>query len=220
MRKWVVRYRILDHFFTEQNEDGTWSTPENMGAPVNTVDDDVFFVTTADGRRGYFSSDKLSGYGEKDIYYVDLPAEMETEGLTVLKGFIIPPPGQELPASTILYVTDKSTGETKASSPASATGCCVVSCPAQDLQPGPHGTTRPSTPRTFSWSASRPTRRSTRRSPEPGKLEQPSQHRRPAQRRACLRAKETGEPVNRRNRSATRSWSRKARRTWRPMPAT
>ena len=67
-------------------------------------------MTTADGRRGYFSSDKRGGYGEKDIYFVDLPVEMEAQGLTVLKGFIIPPPGQSLPPSTILYVTDKATG--------------------------------------------------------------------------------------------------------------
>ena len=66
----------------------------NIGYPLNTVDDDVFFVTTADGRRGYFSSDKIGGYGEKDIYFVDFPDEMGAEGLAVLKGFIIPPPGE------------------------------------------------------------------------------------------------------------------------------
>jgi hypothetical protein len=56
----------------------------------------VFFVTTADGRRGYFSSDKIGGYGEKDIYFVDLPSDMESEGLTVLKGYIVPAPGEGL----------------------------------------------------------------------------------------------------------------------------
>lgn len=43
----------------------------------------------------------IGGYGEKDIYFVDLPEDMEAEGLTVLKGFIIPPPGTTLPPSTI-----------------------------------------------------------------------------------------------------------------------
>lgn len=47
----------FDIFTTELQEDGTWSAPQNMGYPLNTVDDDAFFVTTADGRRGYFSSE-------------------------------------------------------------------------------------------------------------------------------------------------------------------
>ena len=119
----------FDIFMSEMADDGTWSKPENIGYPLNTVDDDVFFVTTADGRRGYFSSDQAGGFGEKDIYFVDLPEEMEAEGLTVLKGFIIPPPGQELPPSTILYVTDKATGETKAYKPRQRDGVYVVILP-------------------------------------------------------------------------------------------
>ncbi|HRN36630.1 MAG: hypothetical protein M9900_03655 [Flavobacteriales bacterium] len=116
----------FDIFTTEQQADGTWSAPVNIGYPLNTVDDDVFFVSTADGRRGYFSSDKMGGYGEKDIYFVDFPAEMETEGLAVLKGFIVPAPGQQLPPSAILYVTDKATGEVKTYKPRQRDGVYVA----------------------------------------------------------------------------------------------
>ena len=119
----------FDIFKSELKDDGTWTQPENIGYPLNTVDDDVFFVTTADGRRGYFSSDKIGGYGEKDIYFVDLPADMEAEGLTVLKGFIVPPPGQSLPPSTVLYVTDKATGEVKTYKPRLRDGVYVVILP-------------------------------------------------------------------------------------------
>jgi outer membrane protein OmpA-like peptidoglycan-associated protein len=59
-----------DIFKSTLNEDGSWSTPENMGYPINTVDDDVFFVINASGRRGYYSSFKEDGYGEKDIYMI------------------------------------------------------------------------------------------------------------------------------------------------------
>lgn len=116
----------FDIFSTEKQADGTWSTPVNIGYPLNTVDDDVFFVTTADGRRGYFSSDKMGGYGEKDIYFVDFPVEMEAEGLAVLKGFIVPPPGEQLPPSTILYITDKATGEVKSYKPRQRDGVYVA----------------------------------------------------------------------------------------------
>jgi len=119
----------FDIFTTELQEDGSWTPPKNYGYPLNSPDDDVFFITTADGRRGYFSSDKIEGFGEKDIYYVDLPTEMESEGLTVLKGYIIPAHGETLPPSTILYVTDKSTGEVKAYKPRQRDGVYVAILP-------------------------------------------------------------------------------------------
>ncbi|MBK6342943.1 MAG: PD40 domain-containing protein [Flavobacteriales bacterium] len=119
----------FDIFQTEQQDDGTWTPPVNLGYPLNTVDDDVFFITTADGRRGYFSSDQIGGFGEKDIYFVDLPSEMEAEGLAVLKGYIIPAPGEELPPSTILYVTDKTTGEVKTYKPRQRDGVYVAILP-------------------------------------------------------------------------------------------
>jgi tetratricopeptide (TPR) repeat protein len=119
----------FDVFVTDLQENGSWGVPQNLGYPLNTVDDEVFFITTADGRRGYFSSDKIGGFGEKDIYFVDLPSELETEGLTVLKGFIIPPPGGTLPPSTILYVTDKSSGEVKTYKPRQRDGVYVAILP-------------------------------------------------------------------------------------------
>lgn len=48
----------------------TWSTPENLGYPVNTPDDDVFFVVSASGKHGYYASINGNGYGEKDIYMI------------------------------------------------------------------------------------------------------------------------------------------------------
>ena len=48
----------------------TWSNPENIGYPVNTPDDDVFFVVSASGRHGYYTSFNPNGFGEKDLYMV------------------------------------------------------------------------------------------------------------------------------------------------------
>ncbi|MCC2546836.1 OmpA family protein [Hymenobacter sp. BT175] len=51
-------------------ENGRWSVPENLGWPINTPDDDVFFVISASGRHGYYSSFRDAGEGSKDIYQV------------------------------------------------------------------------------------------------------------------------------------------------------
>lgn len=58
-----------DIFYTEYLEDkGRWTRPENVGYPINTADDDVFFVWSADGERAYFSSEREDSYGGADIY--------------------------------------------------------------------------------------------------------------------------------------------------------
>lgn len=51
-------------------ENGKWGKPENMGYPVNSPDDDVFFVLNASGKRAYYTSFKTDGFGEKDIYSI------------------------------------------------------------------------------------------------------------------------------------------------------
>jgi outer membrane protein OmpA-like peptidoglycan-associated protein/tetratricopeptide (TPR) repeat protein len=51
-------------------ENGKWSEPVNLGYPVNTPDDDVFFVTSASGKHGYYASFNANGFGEKDIYMI------------------------------------------------------------------------------------------------------------------------------------------------------
>lgn len=49
---------------------GVWSTPENLGYPINTANDDVFFSVTADNRHAYFSSIREGGMGGQDIYRI------------------------------------------------------------------------------------------------------------------------------------------------------
>jgi len=59
-----------DIFESTLQDDGTWSKPKNMGYPINTPDDDRFFVMAANGRHGYYSSDKVGGFGEHDLYLI------------------------------------------------------------------------------------------------------------------------------------------------------
>ena len=70
------------------DENGNWSEPQNIGYPVNTPDDDVFYITTADGKRAFFSSDKEGGYGEKDIYMITSP-DLEPRDIVILVGKIV-----------------------------------------------------------------------------------------------------------------------------------
>lgn len=99
----------FDIFFSTIEEDKKFSQPTNMGYPINTPDDDVFFVTSPDGKRGYFSSAKDGGFGEKDIYTMYIP-EAKEKPLALFKGSIIAAPGEKLPEDLAIIVTDKETG--------------------------------------------------------------------------------------------------------------
>lgn len=74
--------------FTTTFNDSTqkWSEPENAGYPINTADDDIFFIWSADGTKGYFSSYRPDSYGEKDLYIIHRPEG--TSNVLVLKGNI------------------------------------------------------------------------------------------------------------------------------------
>lgn len=59
-----------DIFKSNFNETGAFTEPVNMGYPINTRDDDVFFVLNKDATTGYFSSEREGGFGSQDIYKV------------------------------------------------------------------------------------------------------------------------------------------------------
>lgn len=48
-----------------------FTAPENLGYPINTVNNDIFFVLNANATRGYYSSVREGGFGSSDIYSID-----------------------------------------------------------------------------------------------------------------------------------------------------
>jgi len=60
-----------DLFRSDLQSNGLWNKPANLGYPVNTPDDNLFFMPTGDGKTGYYSVYKESGgFGKEDIYKV------------------------------------------------------------------------------------------------------------------------------------------------------
>ena len=76
----------FDIFTSTLSDDGYWSTPENIGYPINTTDDDVFYVPTVDEKHAYYSSAKEGGYGDQDIYKLSIIAPKKI--VAHLKGII------------------------------------------------------------------------------------------------------------------------------------
>jgi len=49
--------------------------PQNLGYPVNTPEDDIYFITTKEENRAYFASLRSEGFGDLDIYMLKNLAE-------------------------------------------------------------------------------------------------------------------------------------------------
>jgi len=62
-----------DIFRTSLDSTGGWTQPENLGYPINTTKDDIYFVLSADNKHGYYSSEKPGGYGTSDCYLITMP---------------------------------------------------------------------------------------------------------------------------------------------------
>lgn len=79
-----------DFYVTRYNPDSkTWSTPENLGAPINTAEDEQFITLPASGDILYFSSRRtdLSGYqGNLDLFMAYVPKFYRT---VLVKGTVV-----------------------------------------------------------------------------------------------------------------------------------
>lgn len=60
----------FDVFVIERDENGMWSTPLNLGYPINTPNDDIFFKMEEGNKQAYYSSVRDNGFGGKDLYKV------------------------------------------------------------------------------------------------------------------------------------------------------
>ena len=59
-----------DIFVSHVDELGHWGEPINLGYPINTPYDDLFYSATASGRYAYIASNRAGGNGGLDIYKV------------------------------------------------------------------------------------------------------------------------------------------------------
>ena len=75
--------------FKTYNEGGKWGVPENLGYPINTPTNDNYFTLTANGKTGFFSSERKGGKGGQDIYYFEMPEQEANIPLTMIKGRIL-----------------------------------------------------------------------------------------------------------------------------------
>jgi outer membrane protein OmpA-like peptidoglycan-associated protein/tetratricopeptide (TPR) repeat protein len=75
----------------------SWAPIENLGHPVNTVADDIYFTTY--GKVGYLSSSRLGGEGMLDLYQVFLFNKIKLQGKVLDSLQSTPIPGAKIDVS-------------------------------------------------------------------------------------------------------------------------
>ena len=66
-------YGMTDLFFSKKVNDSSWTVAENLGYPINTIDDEGSLIVAADGVTAYYASDKSDTKGGLDLYTFQLP---------------------------------------------------------------------------------------------------------------------------------------------------
>ena len=75
-----------DVFYCSLLDDGAWSVPINAGYPINTTEDDIFFLPVQNGIFAYFPRFLDNGLGRTDIYKLEIfsgthPRKFRIKGL-------------------------------------------------------------------------------------------------------------------------------------------
>jgi len=98
--------------FMSKGGQGNWGDPQNLGYPVNTPDDDKYFVLTPDGKRGYYNTVRLGTMGERDIYEVTFNNALPVQCVGVLVGYVKMPDGFSIPQDAKVTATLGTTSHT------------------------------------------------------------------------------------------------------------
>lgn len=97
--------------FVAVPEEGDFSIPYNVGRPINSDEDDFTFVLNEETKIGYFSSNRLGGKGNDDIYSFKQTGELITECNQYVTGVITDATSKEKLAEAEVILMDENNNE-------------------------------------------------------------------------------------------------------------
>ena len=79
-----------DIFYSDLKDDGTWGNPVNIGYPVNTTGDELFFNPVKDGSVAYMAKHDPKGFGRFDIFRYEIDLNKPVQTCTVTGNIKLP----------------------------------------------------------------------------------------------------------------------------------
>ena len=96
-------YGMTDLFFSKKINDSSWAPAENLGYPINNIDDQGSLIVAADGKTAYYASDGNDSRGGLDIYSFQLREDIRPLKTLWVKGKVFDKKTNEgLPSSVEL----------------------------------------------------------------------------------------------------------------------
>ena len=106
----------FDIFKSVLQNGGDWSKPENLGYPINSPADDIYFTLAADGITAYLSSTRQGGKGLKDVYKVTFSKQNKIANaplaIPVFKGKVIDAENNNAIGQSQIIIIDNETQDT------------------------------------------------------------------------------------------------------------
>jgi hypothetical protein len=90
-------------------KEGEWSKPENIGYPINTVNDDPSISFSNNPRYGYISTKRDDSFGDLDIYRVIFHDEKEE--LTLISGSLMRTDSSLIKEEIVIEILDSESGD-------------------------------------------------------------------------------------------------------------
>lgn len=78
-----------DFYVTRKKIDGNWTTPVNLGYPINTYDNEGSIAVASNGSTAYIASDRADSRGELDIYKITLAENTRAHKTWFIKGQVV-----------------------------------------------------------------------------------------------------------------------------------
>ena len=72
-----------DIYYSTKDASGKWGIPVNLGYPVNTTDDDLFYCPVGDGSFGYTARNMKQGLGDLDIIKLEIFSDKHPYKFTI-----------------------------------------------------------------------------------------------------------------------------------------
>ena len=121
-------YGGRDIFVVRKDSTGKWGVPQNLGYPINTIDDEGTLIVAADGKTAYYASNRSDSRGGLDIYTFDMREGVRPFRTLWVKGKVFDKKTQEgLPSSVDL--TDVHTGQALARAQTDEEGNYLITLP-------------------------------------------------------------------------------------------
>ena len=102
---------MRDLYFVKIKGDSDFSTPKNLGYPINSNKDEVSLSVSSNGKTAYYASDMEGGEGKWDLYSFALPEKVMPKPVTYTKGKVIDEDTKE-PLRVRFEIIDLETGKT------------------------------------------------------------------------------------------------------------